>query len=103
LIQLPQRRKFASRDEFAAAVIATFQELFAEYEAAPVASFVPDWAQGGGVYNVALPLEVVRGQGAAAHGISSIVKRSIEMGKTAIGRLARLERDGQWIVFFEAK
>ena len=102
MIELPQRRRFSSRDEFAAAVSATFADLFAEYEATPVAGFVPDWAQASGVYNVALPLEIVRGQGAAAHGVASIVKQMIEKGKTAIGRLARLERDGQWIVFFEA-
>ena len=41
--------------------------------------------------------------GGAAYGVSSIIKHAVEMKKSSIGRIARVERDGKWIVFFEAK
>jgi len=103
MLELPQRRSFATRDDFAAATIASFHDLYASYEAEPVSHTPPDWAQDAGCYNVSLPLDLARNEGAAPHGISSIIKHAIEMKKSSIGRIARVERDGMWIVFFEAK
>lgn len=102
MLALPQRRQFATRDDFAAAVSASFEELFSRYEAEPVTHSNPEWAVGTDCFNVALPIEVAR-EGGAAYGVSSIIKQAIEMGKSSIGRIARVERDGFWIVFFEAK
>jgi hypothetical protein len=103
MLDLPQRRQFASRDEFAAAVSATFGDLYARYECEAVSHVAPDWADDAGCYNVKLPLKLALDEGAAAHGISSIVKHAIEMRKSQIGRIARVERDGFWIVYFEAR
>jgi hypothetical protein len=102
-LELPQRRQFATRDDFAAAVTASFADLYARYEGEPVSHLAPDWAQEVGCYSIALPLTVALNDGAAPHGISSFIKQAIEMKKSSIGRIARVERDGMWIVFFEAK
>lgn len=102
MLALPQRRQFSTRDDFAAAVSATFEELFERYEAEAVSHSNPEWAVSSDGYSVALPIGIAM-EGGAAYGISSIVKHAIEMKKSAIGRLARVERDGFWIVFFEAK
>jgi hypothetical protein len=102
MLSLPQRRQFGSRDDFAAAVSASFEELFERYEAEPVTHSNPEWGVGSDVYNVALPMQVAM-EGGAAYGVSSIIKHAVEMKKSTIGRLARVERDGFWIVFFEAK
>jgi hypothetical protein len=102
MIDLPQRRQFSSRDEFAAAVTASFHELFTHYDVEPVLHVAPEWVNNTGVHSVALPIPVAR-EGGATFGISNIIKHSIEMKKSAIGRLARVERDGFWIVYFEAK
>jgi hypothetical protein len=102
MLALPQRRQFATRDDFAAAVSASFEELFARYEAETVTHSNPDWAVGSDCFNVSLPIAIAS-EGGAAYGVSSIIKHAIEMKKSAIGRLARVERGGQWIVFFEAK
>lgn len=103
MLDLPQRRSFASRDDFAAAVSATFHDLYARYEAEPVTHAKPDWADGIGGFSVSLPLKVAHEQGCAPHGVSSIIKHAIEMKKSTIVRIARVERDGFWIVYFEAK
>jgi len=102
MLELPQRRHFATRDEFAAAVSATFHDLYARYDVEPVHHAIPDWAQAHGINSVALPLSVAE-EGGAPHGISTVLKYAIEMKKTAIVRIARVERDDRWIVFFEAK
>ena len=102
MLALPQRRMFGTRDDFAAAVSASFEELFARYEAEPVGYSSPDWAIGTDAFNVALPFAIAA-EGGAAYGVSSILKHAIEMHKTSIGRIARVERAGYWIVFFEAK
>lgn len=102
MLDLPQRRKFATRDEFAAAVSVSFEELWQQYLAEPISHVVPDWAQARGIHSIALPLAVAS-EGGAEHGISNIVRHMIEMNKTAITRLARVEKNGSWFVFFEAK
>lgn len=99
MLSLPQRRQFPTRDDFAAAVSATYADLFARYEAEPILVSKPDWASN--VYNVALPIDIAR-EGGAPHGISSIIKHAIEMGKSSIGRIAHVENNGMWTVFFEA-
>lgn len=101
MIELPQRRAFATRDDFAAAVSAAFEQLWGEYLAEPVATFIPDWAIGH-AESVGMPLAIAR-DGGDAHGVSSIVKHAIERKWSSIGRIARVERDGVWRVFFEAK
>ncbi len=103
MLELPQRRQFATRDDFAAAVTATFFDLYARYDVEPVLHVAPDWAQPGGCYNVQLPLSIALDEGAAPHGISSLLKHAIEMKKSSIGRIARVERDGMWIVYIEVK
>lgn len=103
MIAVPQRRQSPTRDEFAAAVSATFEELFGLYEAEPISEHTPPRASlGRSLHSVALPLEVAR-EGGAAHGIASIVKHAIEMKASEIGHITRVERDGLWIVYFEAK
>jgi hypothetical protein len=103
MLELPQRRQFASRDEFAAVVSAAFHDLYARYDVEPVLHIIPDWAQSPQINSVALPLALALDEGAAPHGISSIIKHAIEMKCSSIGRIARVERDGRWMVFFEAK
>ena len=102
MLELPQRRQFATRDDFAAAVSATFHDLYARYDVEPVLQAIPDWAQDGRCHSVSLPMRVAN-DGGAPHGISSVIKHAIEMKKSAIVRIARVERDGFWMVFFEAK
>ncbi len=102
MLSLPQRRLFATRDDFAAAVSATFHDLYARYDVEQVSHAEPDWAGSKDCYRVALPIAVAE-EGGALHGVSSIIKHAIEMRKSVIGRIARIERDGFWIVFFEAK
>ncbi len=102
MFSLPRRRQFATRDDFAAAVTATFHDLYARYDVEPVSHVAPDWAQGDGCYNVALPISVAN-EGGAPHGVSNIIKHAIEMKKSSIMRIARVERDGFWIVYFEAQ
>lgn len=101
MLELPQRRQFPSREDFAAAVTACFDDLYTRYDVEPVLHVAPEWVNSLGVHSVALPIAVAR-EGGAPHGISSIVKHAIEMNKSSIGRLARVERDGYWIVYFEA-
>lgn len=102
MLELPQRRQFASRDDFAAAVSVCFQDLYARYEAEAVTHAKPDWADAIGGFSVSLPLNVALDQGCAPHGVSSIIKHAIEMKKSTIVRIARVERDGMWVVYFEA-
>ena len=101
MINLPQRRAFATRDDFAAAVTGAFEELWGEYLAAPVSTFIPEWAVSN-CESVGMPLPVAR-DGGDAHGVSSIIKHAIERKWSAIDRIARVEHDGVWRVFFEAK
>lgn len=103
MLHLPQRRAFAIRDDFAAAVTDAFSELYARYQAEPVTDTTPDWANAIGAHSVSLPLKVVRENDVSPHAVASIVKHALEMGKSTILRIARVERDGLWIVFFEAK
>jgi hypothetical protein len=103
MIKLPQRRNFSTKDDFAAAVTATYEELWGVYLAVPVSDVIPDWAQQMGISSVALPLVLAKEEGAAAHGIASVVKNAISVGFGEIDRIARVEKDGKWWVFFEAK
>ena len=102
MIAVPQRRAASCHDDFVAAVMMTFQDLFGQYESEPVCDVIPDWASGHGIHSVSLPIEIAY-QGGAAHGVASIVKHAIDMKASEIGRIARVERDGRWTVFFEAK
>ena len=101
MLELPQRRQFATRDEFAAAVSVTFHDLYARYDVEPVLHVIPDWANEPSCNSVSLPMDVAN-EGGAPHGISSVLKHAIEMKKSAIVRIARVERNGFWTVFFEA-
>ena len=102
MIDLPQRRRSPTRDDFAAAVTVAFEELWGLYQAEGVGIAAPDWAGDSDAYSVSLPIDIAR-QGGDAHGVANIVKHAIEMDKTSIGRIARIERDRYWIVYFEAK
>lgn len=102
MLELPQRRAFATRDEFAAAVTSAFQDLYARYDMEVVVHTAPGWVNAPGIHSVALPIAVAE-EGGAPHGVSSIIKHAIEMKKSSIVRIARVERDGFWIVYFEAK
>ncbi len=102
ILALPNRRQFASREEFAGAVQDAFGELYAAYETEPVLEVIPDWAQRAKVNSVALPIKVAR-EGNAVHGVSSIVKNAIEMEMREITRICRVEMAGKWFVFFEGK
>lgn len=102
MLELPQRRQFATRDDFAAAVTASFHDLYQRYDVEAVQHAVPDWAQAAGCFSVSLPIAIAN-EGGAAHGVSNIIKHALEMQRTSIGRLARVERDGFWTVYFEAK
>lgn len=101
MVDLPQRRAFATREDFAAAVSAVHAELWEQYQSEPVSSYVPDWVYGN-CHSVGLPLSIAN-EGGAEHGVASIVKQAIELKMQSIGRLVRVERDGIWRVFFEGK
>lgn len=101
MIELPQRRAFATREDFAAAVSAAFEELWGRYLTEQVSTFIPEWALGN-CESVGMPLSIAR-DGGDAHGVSSIIKHAIERKWSAIDRIARVEHDGVWRVFFEAK
>lgn len=102
MLAVPERNTFLVRDDFVAAVTAAFGELWDMYEAEPVRSADPDWTRGSHAYNVALPIAVARNEG-DAHGMSSLLKHMIEKGHRSIERIARVERDGRWIVWVEAR
>lgn len=102
MLELPQRRQFATRDDFAAAFSLSFEELWGRYHAEAVGHARPEWADNSDAFSLALPISIAR-QGGDAHGVAMILKHAFEMKKIAIGRIARVERDGQWMVFFEVK
>lgn len=101
MVDLPQRRAFATREDFAAAVTAAHAELWEQYLEAPVNYVIPDWVNQS-CHSVGLPLPIAN-QGGAEHGVASIIKSAIELKMQSIGRLVRVERDGIWRVFFEGK
>src|SRR6185437_11825163 len=101
MVELPQRRSFATREDFAAAVAAAHAELWEQYLSEPVNYITPDWVNGN-CHSVGLPLLVAM-QGGAEHAVASIVKQAIEMRMQSIERIVRVERNGVWRVFFEGK
>lgn len=100
MLDLPRQSQFNRRDEFAAAVSAKYDALVEAYHAETVSPVIPDWAAS--CQSVTLPLAVAR-EGGEAHALAAIVRHAIETGKTAIGRIARVEQGGNWSVFFEAR
>lgn len=102
MLRLPARRAFASRDDFAAAVTCSFDELRAMYDAEPVLLAAPDWTREGAgmwIFHVTLPIKYVR-EGGVAFGLSSLIKHMIERGKS-IKRLAHVETSRDWSVWVE--
>jgi hypothetical protein len=102
MLRLPQRRAFASREDFVAAVTCSFDELRAIYDAEPVLTASPDWTRDGAgvwIFHVSLPLKYAR-EGGEAFGLSNLVKHMIERGKS-IKRMARVETAKDWLVWVE--
>src|SRR6185437_13664017 len=99
MIVLPQRRSFATKDDFAAAVTLAYEALWQRYLAEPVAQDNPAWHSETGVYSIGLPIVIAR-EGGAEHAVSNIVKHALDMDKHVINRIARVERNERWIVFF---
>jgi hypothetical protein len=102
LLRPPQRRAFASRDDFGAAYVAIFAELADTYSLLPTLSAPPAWAStrpGVNAFNVSLPLAIIadvpKAEGAA---LNSALNHMIRLGKVIL-EMARVEAGGTWALW----
>lgn len=103
MMQLPQRKLYASREDFAAAHFEILSNLLEEYNEVETAHASPEWAERGvgkTAFNVTLPLAIIGEDRAVRAAVNSILNRLIEKGKS-IKQLAHVEQNGTWTLWVE--
>lgn len=105
MIPIPNRLNYLSKDGFVQACSVAAEAIKALYDETSVEVKNPEWSvegkRQGAVFHVALPVGEKRRPGVEGAILASLRNHLIERKRRELKRLARVEKDGFWIIWAE--